>query len=326
MTGSEGARLAAEYIAQALQATGLEPFGDDGTYFQTFEFTADRRILPEANTLRVETGEASHRVDADFRPLSFTANADVQGEVVFAGYGLAVPGYQRLRLLRRRGCDGQDRPRFALRTRGCRCRTARRTQPLCGPALQGDDCPGPGSESDSGSRGPQLPERRQADPDDVRQQPRWLRHRRGFRQRRGGRCLVRGGGQELGRDPVATRHRESLISSASFALEGVEVAIETGVERDHGHGSQRARAGCRDRRVARRCRDGRGRCPLRSHRTRRCEFAGAARARKARSTTAPTTTHPAWPCALELARALAKRRGATGATSCSPSGPARSWA
>ena len=92
MTGSEGARLAAEYIAQALRATGLEPFGDDGTYFQTFEFTADRRILPEANTLRVETGDASHRVDADFRPLSFTANADVQGEVVFAGYGLAVPG------------------------------------------------------------------------------------------------------------------------------------------------------------------------------------------------------------------------------------------
>ena len=92
MTGSEGARVAAEYIAQALQATGLEPFGDDGTYFQTFEFTADRRILPEANTLRIETGDASRRVDADFRPLSFTANADVQGEVVFAGYGLAVPG------------------------------------------------------------------------------------------------------------------------------------------------------------------------------------------------------------------------------------------
>ena len=94
MTGSEGARMAAEYIAEALRATGLEPFGDDGTYFQTFEFTADRRILPEANALRVETGDVSqtYQVDTDFRPLSFTANADVQGEVVFAGYGLAVPG------------------------------------------------------------------------------------------------------------------------------------------------------------------------------------------------------------------------------------------
>ena len=94
MTGSKGARMAAEYIADALRATGLEPFGDDGTYFQTFEFTADRRILPEANTLRVETddGSRAYQVDADFRPLSFTANAEVRGEVVFAGYGLAVPG------------------------------------------------------------------------------------------------------------------------------------------------------------------------------------------------------------------------------------------
>ncbi|MDE0039460.1 MAG: M20/M25/M40 family metallo-hydrolase [Gammaproteobacteria bacterium] len=94
MTGSQGARTAAEYIAEALLATGLEPFGDDGTYFQTFEFTADRRILPEANALRAETGDGSqtYQVDTDFRPLSFTANADVQGEVVFAGYGLAVPG------------------------------------------------------------------------------------------------------------------------------------------------------------------------------------------------------------------------------------------
>ncbi|MYK45187.1 MAG: M20/M25/M40 family metallo-hydrolase [Gammaproteobacteria bacterium] len=94
LTGSEGARLAAEYIAEALQSAGLEPFGDDGSYFQTFEFTADRRILPEANALRVETGDGfqTYQVDTDFRPLSFTANADVQGEVVFAGYGLAVPG------------------------------------------------------------------------------------------------------------------------------------------------------------------------------------------------------------------------------------------
>ena len=94
MTGSDGARMAAEYIAEALQAIRLEPFGDDGTYFQNFQFTADRRILPEANTLGVETddGSRTYQVDTDFRPLSFTANADVQGEVVFAGYGLAVPG------------------------------------------------------------------------------------------------------------------------------------------------------------------------------------------------------------------------------------------
>src|SRR6185503_3415722 len=30
--------------------------------------------------------------EADFRPLSFTSNGTVSSEVVFAGYGLAVPG------------------------------------------------------------------------------------------------------------------------------------------------------------------------------------------------------------------------------------------
>ena len=92
MTGSEGARKGADYIANELDALGLRPFGDNGTYFQAFDFTADRRILREANSLRIQLGDGSqtYQVDTDFRPLSFTANADVQGEVVFAGYGLTV--------------------------------------------------------------------------------------------------------------------------------------------------------------------------------------------------------------------------------------------
>lgn len=94
MTGSEGARKAADHIAKALRAIGLDPFGDDGSFFQTFEFTADRRIVADANALRVDAGGESevYEVDTDFRPLSFSANADVEGEVVFAGYGLSVPG------------------------------------------------------------------------------------------------------------------------------------------------------------------------------------------------------------------------------------------
>ena len=94
MTGSPGARMAADHIAYELRVMGLEPKGDDGTYFQAFEFTADRRIVPDANALGVTTdGETrDYTVDTDFRPLAFSANADVDGEVVFAGYGLTVPG------------------------------------------------------------------------------------------------------------------------------------------------------------------------------------------------------------------------------------------
>lgn len=37
MTGSEGDKLATKYVADALAAAGLEPHGDDGTWFQPFE-------------------------------------------------------------------------------------------------------------------------------------------------------------------------------------------------------------------------------------------------------------------------------------------------
>ena len=94
MTGSEGARLAADHIAEALRTLGLEPAAGDGSYFQSFEFTADRRVVPEDNAMRLSAGGEAHdyAVDADFRPLSFSANATVEGEVVFAGYGLSTPG------------------------------------------------------------------------------------------------------------------------------------------------------------------------------------------------------------------------------------------
>ena len=94
MTGSEGARRAADHIAGTLDTLGLEPAGEAGSYFQSFEFTAERRVLPEDNALRLMAGGAGrdYAVDTDFRPLSFSANAAVNGEVVFAGYGLSTPG------------------------------------------------------------------------------------------------------------------------------------------------------------------------------------------------------------------------------------------
>jgi hypothetical protein len=93
-TGTKGARLAAEFIAEQFSAAGLKPAGTNTTFFQPFEFNAGVRVIPNANTLTVagENLAAVFAVEHDFRPLSFTANARAEGEVVFAGYGLAVPG------------------------------------------------------------------------------------------------------------------------------------------------------------------------------------------------------------------------------------------
>ena len=98
MTGSEGAKRAAEHIATHFTQLNLKPIGDEATYFQTFEFTAGRRIITEENSFHIirqthgteEVTEFS--VERDFQPLSFSRNGVVEGEVVFVGYGLTIPG------------------------------------------------------------------------------------------------------------------------------------------------------------------------------------------------------------------------------------------
>jgi len=84
MTGSDGARRAAEYIAENLHGVGIS------ATFQNFEFTAGVKVVTNQNRLVVN--KASFEVEKDFRPLSFTENKEIEGEVVFVGYGLTVPG------------------------------------------------------------------------------------------------------------------------------------------------------------------------------------------------------------------------------------------
>jgi Tol biopolymer transport system component len=103
MTGSAGARQAAEYIAARLQASQLKPAGDNNTFFQKFEFNSGVKVLKEQNELVLRTDAQSEpvrfQVEEDFAPLSFTENQTVDGEIVFVGYGLSVPG---------KGSEGYD--------------------------------------------------------------------------------------------------------------------------------------------------------------------------------------------------------------------------
>ena len=88
LTGSLGAKIAADYVAQRLRALGLRPDGDDGGYFQGFTFIAGVDPGP-GNALRFELPGGTRVADsAEFRPLSFSASGSASGEVVFAGYGI----------------------------------------------------------------------------------------------------------------------------------------------------------------------------------------------------------------------------------------------
>lgn len=79
---------AAEYIAQAFREAGLAPAGDGESYFQPFEVTTGAR-MGQRNSLRVERnrGPSELELGEDFLPINFSASGEVEGEVVFAGYG-----------------------------------------------------------------------------------------------------------------------------------------------------------------------------------------------------------------------------------------------
>lgn len=96
LTGTDGERLATEYAASMLEKGGLEPAGDNGTFFQSFEFTAGVSLGPK-NVLEQQPESASdqaraYAVETDWRPLTFSQVGDfVPAGVVFAGYGIVAP-------------------------------------------------------------------------------------------------------------------------------------------------------------------------------------------------------------------------------------------
>lgn len=99
MTGSPGEKLATEYVATLFDDFGFKPIGDNGTYFQKFEFTSgvslgDDNVLKLANSgdKTKEKTSKTYTVGNDWLPLSFSKNGTVEpAPVVFAGYGIVAP-------------------------------------------------------------------------------------------------------------------------------------------------------------------------------------------------------------------------------------------
>lgn len=121
MTGSKGSKRAANYIVEQFSKLNLQPAGEEGGYFQTFEFTAGRKIIPNENrfhiTRKIEGSEEhlEFKVEQDFLPLSFSSNGVVEGEIVFVGYGLVVPGEAGEGYNSYAGIDVKDKIVVALR-------------------------------------------------------------------------------------------------------------------------------------------------------------------------------------------------------------------
>ena len=97
MTGEPGAAKAAAYLARVLKQLNVQAISHANGYYQPFTFQSGFQIQPSGSTLQWQSKpDGNHRqsaiLDESFRPLPFSSNGSVEGEVVFAGYGLKVPG------------------------------------------------------------------------------------------------------------------------------------------------------------------------------------------------------------------------------------------
>ena len=91
LTGSEGAQRAADYIVEQLADLGASPLPGYDEFRLPFEFTAG--VRDEGSTVAIDGGSRWAERD-QVQALSFSDSAEVEGEVVFAGYGLVVPESQ----------------------------------------------------------------------------------------------------------------------------------------------------------------------------------------------------------------------------------------
>lgn len=94
-TGTEGQKMAAEYLADFYTSIGFEPKGDDGTYFQKFDLIGTVTDSLVYNTYRV-SGSDHHLVNktveapgshGDYTRI-FGGASKLEGEIVFAGFGV----------------------------------------------------------------------------------------------------------------------------------------------------------------------------------------------------------------------------------------------
>ncbi|PLX18752.1 MAG: hypothetical protein C0597_05905 [Marinilabiliales bacterium] len=90
-TGSEGYAKAAEYIAQQFKNSGLEPFGDDNTYFQRVPML--KQFIDESSISFYMENNSGKKFANYGEDISFLINPDLtkvdqNQQMVFVGYGI----------------------------------------------------------------------------------------------------------------------------------------------------------------------------------------------------------------------------------------------
>ena len=92
-TDTEANRISSRYLAHQFELLGLEPKGDDGTYFQYM--TLVRAELDGSNRLELRREQSPLSkigvLNEDFYPSNSSASSSVSAPIVFCGYGITAP-------------------------------------------------------------------------------------------------------------------------------------------------------------------------------------------------------------------------------------------
>ncbi|MEM7162340.1 MAG: M20/M25/M40 family metallo-hydrolase [Bacteroidota bacterium] len=86
--GTKGEAMAAAFIAQRFQDLGLIPMGDEGAYFQEFEFK-DKAIVDPENRFIVDGKQMKNGLD--YYPISYSGSGDFKGEIIDLNYAISAP-------------------------------------------------------------------------------------------------------------------------------------------------------------------------------------------------------------------------------------------
>jgi aminopeptidase YwaD len=85
-----GIKLARDYIAREFARYGLQPAGENGGYFQPFDVVTGVKVI-RPTALAVDGSLLS--LNDEWTPLGLSASGKLQGELVFAGYGITAKEY-----------------------------------------------------------------------------------------------------------------------------------------------------------------------------------------------------------------------------------------
>lgn len=107
-TGTEGEKLAYQYLSSQFEKAGLAPRGDDNSYIQTFQIEEGKQVLPATHLIINDT---SLQNGTDFFPLIFSGNGFAKGDVSPAFKEKGMPWFWDIKEVLE---ENQNNPHFDM--------------------------------------------------------------------------------------------------------------------------------------------------------------------------------------------------------------------